>query len=435
MSTVHPTMLHVGLVAAPTIKITLNGEFRDTQGVSYTGELTLAREDVGLTLTPTTPECSFTVHDMRIGIGFHWDSLRSLTFEGALRVIAEGDEDIRLINDIDIERYLCSVISSEMSADASDALLRAHTVISRSWVLAQTVHRQAVRDESATQNSASGEIIKWWDREDHADFDVCADDHCQRYQGITAAHQPRVVAAVADTAGLVLADTASQLIDARFSKCCGGATETFDTCWSEHEHHECLQAFGDSPSRRIPDLTDEAEAERWIDGRPDAFCARATPEVLVQVLNDYDRSTTDYYRWEVVWTGEALSENIHRRLPEANIGRVKRLKPLQRGASSRISKLLIEGSEGSVVIGKELLIRKVLSDTHLYSSAFTVSYEDEDADGYPAKIILRGAGWGHGVGLCQIGAAVMGEEGYTWREILTHYFPGSQLLQVTSLQS
>ncbi|MCM1336346.1 MAG: SpoIID/LytB domain-containing protein [Candidatus Amulumruptor caecigallinarius] len=424
--------LHVGLMAAPEIAVTLHGEYADAAGRTRSGELTLSRADVGLTLTPRRPDATFTVRGMRIGIGYHWDSRRDLSFEGTLRVITEGHDEIRLVNDIDVERYLCSVITSEMSADASGALLRAHAVISRSWVMAQTLHRAAVRHDDelmGLREDADGdpEIIRWWDREDHEGFDVCADDHCQRYQGVTDAHRPEVEAAVADTAGLVLTDPQGALVDARFSKCCGGVTEEFGTCWSPRESHECLRAFGDNSSRRLPPLATEAEVRQWVTSRPAAFCAEATPATMRQVLRDYDQSTRDFYRWVVEYSGDQLAAIVSDRLPEVAIGRIRELRPLERGASGRISRLRIIGSEGSVTVGKELMVRRVLSPTHLYSSAFVVDHLEPDADRYPTRFVLRGAGWGHGVGLCQIGAAVMGERGYGWRDILEHYFPGSFL--------
>lgn len=430
--------LDVGLMAAPEIRVTLHGDYAASNGTRRSGDITLTRRDIGLELTGAAPGASFTVHAMRIGIGYHWDSRRDLTFEGALRVIAEGTECIRLVNVIDVERYLCSVISSEMSADASGALLRAHAVISRSWVLAQTHHRAAVRAEgeaAEVTKSADGipEIIRWWDREDHDAFDVCADDHCQRYQGITDAHRPAVTAAVAHTAGIVLTDSRGELVDARFSKCCGGITEEFGTCWSHNEAHECLRAFGDSASRALPPLRNEADVRRWVTTRPAAFCAEATDVTLRQVLKDYDQATRDFYRWTVTYSADELADLVARRLTEVSVGRIRRLVPLERGASGRISRLRIEGSAGSVIIGKELLIRRTLSESHLYSSAFTVDHLDPDSDGYPQRFVIHGAGWGHGVGLCQIGAAVMGERGYGWRDILEHYFPGSSLTDVTAL--
>ena len=424
--------LRVGLLCAPTITMEFHGGYTDPDGIPVDGTLTFDSRDAGRRFSALTPESYALVHDVVIGIGFHWEQKLDLSYPGSFELLPEGSGNLRLVNTVSIEEYLCSVISSEMSATASPALLEAHAIISRSWVLAQILSHKSVKTcngrTEATGNSH--EIIRWWDREDHDTFDVCADDHCQRYQGLSQARNPRVIEAISATRGMVLADSRGTLVDARFSKCCGGATELFGTCWSEHEHHECLQAFADSPyPDRLPDLHTEAQAEQWIESRPDAFCANPTPEILRQVLKDYDQLTADFYRWSVTWDADMLSENIHRRLPEARIGRIKALKPLKRGASGRIERLHLIGAEGDVVIGKELLIRKVLSESHLYSSAFTVHYEGVDGDGFPSRIILHGAGWGHGVGLCQIGAAVMGERGYTSAEILAHYFPGGRLVE------
>lgn len=430
--------LRVGLLCAPTITVEFHGGYTDSDGHPADGIMTFDRNDVGRRFSATTTQSYATVHDVVIGIGFHWEQKLDLSYSGDFELLAEGDTNLRIVNIVSIEEYLCSVISSEMSATASHALLEAHAIISRSWVLAQIKSHTSVGTccgMSATTHAADPqEIIRWWDREDHDTFDVCADDHCQRYQGLSQARNPRVVDAIEATRGMVLTDSNVTLVDARFSKCCGGATELFGTCWNEHEHHECLKAFADSPHPdNLPDLCNETEAAKWIESRPDAFCANPTPEILSQVLKDYDQLTADFYRWTVTWDAESLSENIRRRLPEASIGRIRRIEPLKRGTSGRIERLRLIGSDGEAVIGKELLIRKVLSESHLYSSAFTVHYEDMDADGYPSRIILHGAGWGHGVGLCQIGAAVMGEQGYTSAQILSHYFPGSNLTKASEI--
>ena len=439
ISTSSDLTLRVGLLCAPAITIEFHGGYTDDYGRSIDGTVTFDRRDAGRRFRCTTAESYATVRDVVIGIGFHWEQRIDLSYPGDFELIAEGDGNLRLINTVSIEEYLCSVISSEMSADASPALLEAHAVISRSWVIAQILaHKHPGscrcnpnRPESAAEKS---EIIRWWDRQDHDTFDVCADDHCQRYQGLSQAHNPRVVEAIAATRGLVLTDSKGTLVDARFSKCCGGATELFGTCWSEQEHHECLQALADSPHpERLPDLRGAAEAARWIESRPAAFCSNPSAATLRQVLKGYDQQTTDFYRWTVTWDAEKLSENIRLRLPEARIGRIRSLTAVKRGTSGRIERLRLTGSDGEVVIGKELLIRKVLSESHLYSSAFTVRYDGFDADGYPSRIILHGAGWGHGVGLCQIGAAVMGEQGYSSAQILAHYFPGAKLTSATEI--
>lgn len=431
--------LRVGILSQPTITVDFHGGYTDSKERPVSGSVTLTCKDAGRQFIASHPESYATIHGVVIGIGFHWEQRVDLSYPGDFEIIAESDSGIRIINIVSIEEYLCSVISSEMSATASPALLEAHAIISRSWVIAQILAHKSAHtspDTNVEQPENGTEIIRWWDREDHDTFDVCADDHCQRYQGLSQARNPRVVEAINKTRGLVLTDSHGNLVDARFSKCCGGATELFGTCWSSHEHHECLQALSDSPTPMlIPDLRNETNAEAWIASRPDAFCANPTPEILKQILKDYDQQTRDFYRWTVAWDAEALSDNICKRLPEANIGRIKRLTALRRGTSGRIELLRITGSDGEAVIGKELLIRKVLSDSHLYSSAFTVHYEDMDADGYPSRIILHGAGWGHGVGLCQIGAAVMGERGYSSARILAHYFPGSALTSATDVCS
>ncbi len=370
----------------------------------------------------------FTLHGVTIGIDFHWQQKRDLTFAGSLK-LKHTSEGVVAINRVGVEEYLRSVISSEMSAEASPELLKAHAVISRSWLLAQMEARAAGGRADKPQASAGDrELIRWWDREDHTLFDVCADDHCQRYQGVTNACRQAVVDAVDATRGMVLTDDLGNLCDARFSKCCGGAMEEFGACWSSDERHPYLQALRDTAqAAALPDLRREDEAAGWIGSRPDAFCARATERTLRQVLNDYDQATRDFYRWKVTYSRDELSALVARKLPEFSLGEIIELHPVERGRSGRIVRLLIKGTSGEAVIGKELMIRRTLSETHLYSSAFVVEPHEADASGLPAGFTIRGAGWGHGVGLCQIGAAVMGEEGYGFRDILAHYFPGSEI--------
>ncbi len=313
-----------------------------------------------------------------------------------------------------------------MSANASKELLKAHAVISRSWLLAQieknfnlngsvTSYKSCYRDNKT--------LIRWYDREDHDLFDVCADDHCQRYQGITRASNPIVGEVIKETCGEILMDN-DTICDARFSKCCGGVTEKFENCW-EPVPHSYLTALRDDEAPSYPDLTDEREAEQWIRTSPEAFCNTADKEILSQVLNHYDQETTDFYRWKVEYTQEELSGLILRKTG-MDFGPIIDLIPLERGSSGRITKLKILGVRRSFTIGKELEIRRTLSETHLYSSAFVVDKKDIRLD-IPSRFILTGAGWGHGVGLCQIGAAVMGAKGYSYRKILTHYFPGASI--------
>ena len=382
---------------------------------------------------PMDDNCSFTLHGVTIGVSFHWRRKEDQTFKGTLKFIVENGK-LTAINIVPVEDYLTSVISSEMSAKASLELLKAHAVISRSWLLAQIQHKPAESSKadsvmSDLQPSLGGgdndENIRWWDRDDHVNYDVCADDHCQRYQGITRASTPAVEQAIAQTWGEVLMH-GGQLCDARFSKSCGGVLEEFENCWQDH-HHDYLVARRDGDNEQdFPDLTREDTAAEWILSSPTAFCNTHDPEILSQVLNDYDQETTDFYRWRIEYTQEQLSDLIARRTG-VDYGRIRDLQPVARGTSGRLYKMRIVGEKRSQIIGKELAIRYALSETALYSSAFVVERHDISADGYPAKFVLRGAGWGHGVGLCQIGAAVMGAKGYDYKQILLHYFVGAQI--------
>ena len=419
----------------PMLDVVFNGEYR-VGGAACTGEhhMTCADGQVlwngqrygELLFEPVDADAaSFTLKAVTIGVSFHWRRKEDQTFRGSLKLIVEDDK-ITAINILPIEDYLLSVISSEMSATASLELLKAHAVISRSWLLAQ------IRKTPDTANSATeierrtvGEQIRWWDRDDHKNFDVCADDHCQRYQGITRASTETVRRAIDATWGQVLMSD-GELCDARFSKSCGGVFEEFENCWEDH-HHSYLVARRDGEDEMdFPDLTREAAAEEWILSSPRAFCNTTDKEILSQVLNDYDQETTDFYRWKVEYGQDELSELIRRRTG-VDYGRIRDLQPVARGTSGRLYKMKIVGEKQSLVIGKELAIRDALSESALYSSAFVVEKHDADAEGYPAKFVIRGAGWGHGVGLCQIGAAVMGAKGYDYKQILLHYFVGATI--------
>jgi SpoIID/LytB domain protein len=371
---------------------------------------------------------SFKLLGVTIGIGFHWQKQEDQLFSGGLRLVVSGDS-ILAINVLPVEDYLVSVISSEMNATSSLEMLKAHAVISRSWLLAQMEKEKSLREAGSGYQSVqqeANERIVWYDREDHIEFDVCADDHCQRYQGITRASTPQAAAAVNQTAGEVL-QYAGRLCDTRFSKCCGGVTELFENTW-EPVHHPYLQRIYDHAAElpeAVADLTGEEAARNWIMTQPEAYCNTSDKSVLEQVLNDYDQTTRDFYRWTVRYTAEELGELIRSRM-DFDFGTIRDLIPIQRGVSGRIIRLKIIGSAKTMIIGKELEIRKALSKTHLYSSAFVV---DRIQEGGTTSFMLHGAGWGHGVGLCQIGAAVMGAKGYTYREILLHYFRGAELVK------
>ena len=377
-----------------------------------------------LCFEPQSHDCRFVLHDVVIGVGFHWQRKEDQVFEGELCFIVE-DGEVRAINRLFVEDYLVSVISSEMSATSSLEFLKAHTIISRSWLYAQLDRCVSVA-ESCLGYENEEEVVRWYAREDHSNFDFCADDHCQRYQGVTRALNPNVALAVEATRDVVLKYD-GKVCDARFSKCCGGVTERFSACWEDVDF-DYLRAFRDcADGLLLPQLTTEEGARAWIESVPDSFCSTDDKAVLSQILNGYDRETNDFYRWKVVYSQSELSALVAER-SGIDFGTIEDLLPVERGASGRITKLKIVGSEATRSVGKELEIRRWLSRSHLYSSAFVVDKE-MDASG-DVRFVLKGAGWGHGVGLCQIGAAMMGEKGYTCEQILSFYYPGAMLEKV-----
>ncbi len=374
---------------------------------------------------------SFRLKGVLIGKQFHWQKKENQVFLGSLKLIIE-DGQITAINVIPVEYYLESVISSEMNATSSPELLKAHSIISRSWLLAQMEKRKGI--DSSDQNYESiietdDELIKWYDREDHTLFDVCADDHCQRYQGITRMYAHNAQDAVEKTRGIVLRYN-DQICDTRFSKSCGGISESFENVWEpiEHPYLKSIVDYKFENESYDLDLREERSAEKWIRDDPHAFCNTSDEKILSQVLVDYDRETTDFYRWKVEYTQSELAELIISK-SGFDFGDIVDLVPIERGYSGRLIKLKIIGTKKILIIGKELEIRKVLSKNHLYSSAIVIDKRDV-VDGIPQTFILTGAGWGHGVGLCQIGAAVMGEMGFSFDEILLHYFKGATIKKI-----
>ena len=373
-------------------------------------------------------EASFELNDVTIGIHFHWERKEDQQFKGSLKIIME-DKKLTAINILPLEDYLVSVISSEMNATSSLELLKAHAITSRSWLLAQIEKGQKMKDsetEFLAISETPVELIRWYDREDHLNFNVCADDHCQRYQGITRQSTPLVEQAIEETRGMLLME-GETVCDARYSKSCGGITETFENVW-EPKVHPYLQSVVDNPF--LPDgfdadLTNEEAAEKWIRNTPDAYCNTNEKEILTQVLNDYDQETKDFYRWKVIHQQADLAELIARKSGK-DFGAIMDLVPVERGKSGRLTKLKIVGSKLTLTIGKELEIRKTLSESHLYSSAFVVDKQNI-INNIPGEFTLTGAGWGHGVGLCQIGAAMMGAKGFKYDEILMHYFRGAKI--------
>ena len=383
-----------------------------------------------LLFEPNDTQSSFTLEDVTIGVNFHWERKEAQTFLGKLRFIVENN-NICAINELPVETYLISVISSEMRATSSLELLKAHAVISRSWLLAQMEQRKAENNNAVKQPSlfkTDNEIVRWYDREDHKHFDVCADDHCQRYQGITKAANKHVVEAIKQTAGEILTSR-GKICDARYSKCCGGAVEEFQYCW-ENIRKPYLQALPDTmpDTTSLPNLTNEAVARQWILSSPNAFCNTTDQKVLFQVLNDFDQETTDFYRWIQIYSQAEVKQLLEEKLA-MQFGDIIDLIPMERGKSGRIYRLKIIGTQRTLIIGKELEIRRALSKSHLYSSAFVVEKVDIK-DGVPQQFIIKGAGWGHGVGLCQIGAAMMGVQGYRYDEILLHYYKSAEITKV-----
>lgn len=419
------TGFHYNSVMLPqgSYHIELKGNKFILQGAGF---FTITEENI--LLLPMFRTNSFLLQNVTIGMHFHWEQMEDLRFTGGLKFIREEDK-IRVINTIHLEDYLRSVISSEMSANSSPELLKAHAVISRSWLLAQMEKNKSLEKTGVINKSETitdTEVIRWYDREDHEHFDVCADDHCQRYHGITRIISARAMEATEETSGMVLT-AGSSICDARYSKCCGGITESFESNW-EPQPKTYLQPIADAlPLGSFPttDLRQENEAAKWINSQPESFCNTSEMHILRQVLPNFDQKTTDFFRWTVRYSQEELSALLSVR-SGYDFGQILRLEAMERGFSGRITRMRIIGTHHTLIVGKELEIRKWLSSTHLYSSAFVVEYEDI-TNGIPGKFLLHGAGWGHGTGLCQIGAAVMGEKGYPFEKILSHYFHGTSL--------
>ena len=434
--------IEVGIVACEELQFVLAGPFEYNNTPFYGGEFNatvknnqiVIKNKLGsekkagsMHISPVGSNSFFELKSVTIGVNFHWEQQENQRFRGILKLVPDGGK-VRAINLIDLEEYLKSVISSEMSETGSLNLLKAHAVISRSWLLAQIEKPKLLRANDDIYHNSSEteeEIIRWYDRKDHHNFDVCADDHCQRYHGITKMQTGKAIQAVEETFGEVLM-FGEKICDARYSKCCGGVTENFENVWSPVQH-EYLSKVVDSKeihSNFNMDLKDEANAENWIRNSPTAFCNTAGKNIL-EVLSGFDRATTDFFRWKIEYSQSEIAELLKTR-SGIDFGEIISLKPVERGTSGRIIKLKIIGTKQTLVVGKELEIRKWLSKSHLYSSAFVVDCLEIE-NGIPQKFVLTGAGWGHGVGLCQIGAAIMGEEGYSYSEILSHYFKGAEL--------
>lgn len=441
-------VVSVAILNDDKIKFELHGDFKlsGTERMCngkfvaqlVNGKITLSHNGETLEINPydafvpQDPEDnSIVVRDVLIGIDFHWEQRKTQRYKGSLKFVVENNK-LTAINELHIEDYLISVISSEMSATGSIELLKAHAIISRSWLISQIERRQSTEKETPKEDYLSKsdtEIIKWYDREDHTLYDVCADDHCQRYQGITKLFAHNAQDAVEQTRGMVLTYD-GKICDARFSKSCGGISEAFEFVWEpvEHPYLKPVIDYKYSPDEFDTDLRIEENAERWIRNSPPAFCNTTDERALNNFLVDYDRETRDFYRWQVTYTQEELAEIIKQK-SGIDFGQILKFEPVERGYSGRLVKLKIVGTKREMIIGKELEIRKYLSPTHLYSSAIVFD-EHEKIDGVPRAFTIIGAGWGHGVGLCQIGAAVMSDQGYMFDEILAHYFVNSKITKL-----
>jgi len=441
--------LNVGILTDNKIKFELYGDFstvpyaKTLSGV-FSAELVNNKivckgtdikleADEEIIFEPSDPVSeSFLIRDVIIGVKFHWERKEKQRFNYFLKIIKNGNQ-LTTINYLPVESYLTSVISSEMSARCSINLLRSQAVVARSWLLAQLQNKEKekVKDPSLKPVITDEERITWYDREAHTLFDVCADDHCQRFQGVSKVTTETAFNAIKDTRGIVLV-SGDEICDTRYSKSCGGISESYENVW-EPVKFNYLQPVVDykyEPENLNLDLTKEENAVKWIKANPPAFCNTSDPKILNQILLDYDQETKDFYRWKVEYSQTELSNLIKEKL-DMDFGEIVDLIPVERGYSARLIKLKIVGTKKSLIIGKELEIRRVLSPSHLYSSAFYVEKENLK-DGIPQKFILRGAGWGHGVGLCQIGAAVMAEQGYQFDEILIHYFPNAKIKRIYS---
>jgi peptidoglycan hydrolase-like amidase len=373
------------------------------------------------------PDATFTLCDVTIGVRFHWEQQEEQTFSGNLVLQAAGEGKLTAINELPLEEYLASVVSSEMSGEAPAEFLKAHAVASRSWLVAMIRRKGEVAGGDRGPEGAirrEGEVVRWYDREDHDRFDVCADDHCQRYQGMNRLAAGRAAGAVRATRGVLLVRD-GEVCDARYHKACGGMTEDYATCWEEKEV-PYLSHVSDA-ARPIAPVRTEGDAEQWILSCPDVYCHARHPDLLKKILPSYDRETADFFRWQVSYAREEL-EGILAAKSGIDFGILQNITPLERGPSGRIRRLRIEGSKATVIVGKELEIRRWLSPSHLMSSALIISVA-RGPSGVPARFNLYGAGWGHGVGLCQIGAAAMAEKGFDAEEILRHYFRGAALVK------
>jgi len=437
-------VIHVGIMdEQPVIEGSLNGEY-DMDGLGPLSGKFITKASSGTIILfdgagreitralevsfKARGDACFTLFGVTIGNRFHWERKEDQTFQRDLVLKARENGTMVAINVIPLEDYLKSVISSEMSGDAPHEFLMAHAILSRSWLLAALKRKRRPDKPSfhpSKDTECGNELVRWYEQEDHDIYDVCADDHCQRYQGITKIVSSRAGDAVLQTRGQVLTHR-DEICDARYSKACGGLTEEFATAW-ETRHVPYLTSVSDAPAVHNPIRTEE-EAVRWITSEPEAYCNTRDDGILNSILPGFDRETETFFRWKVEYERTELEEII-RSKSGFDFGTLREVRPLSRGPSGRIFRLSITGSKKNMVVGKELEIRRWLSRSHLYSSAFVVSTKYNRHDEVE-RFVFHGAGWGHGVGLCQIGAAMMAHKGFKAGEILKHYFPVTRIQKI-----
>ncbi len=351
------------------------------------------REATRVSCVPRRQDSPFYLHDIPIGRGFHWERHERLSYRGELHLFASRGDGLTAMNRIPLETYIRSTVFSEMGPDLPDAFLAAQAVAARSTVLA-TANRHH-RGEG---------------------FHLCNDDHCQCYQGVL--REPQVISpALGETEGEILVSN-GRPVDARYAKCCGGVSETYEAVWGGEGHPYFIsRPCGEFETA---DLTQEQNMQEFLSQRAPAFCndeLHAYPERWRE---------ESYFRWQREYNASELQTLIEAKVG-IEVGTVRELRPIKRGASGRILILEIVGSKQTLRIYRELEIRRVLFLSHLPSSCFIVETEGKGPD----KFRLIGAGWGHGVGLCQLGAAAMAHKGRSKQRILEHYYPETKLFSIT----
>lgn len=349
-----------------------------------------------------------TLKSVIAGRGFHWAKHIEVKLAFKLEFsVREGS--LLVINEMPIEEYLACVATSEMSAECPESYIEAQTIVARSWMLANVEQKHT-----------------------YLGFDVCNDDCCQRFQGVNNL-TPHSKKAADNTRGQVLLYE-NEIVDARYSKSCGGVMEKFENLW-ENSPKDYMQNKSDSHNEFNVDLTKESELKTWVNTVPKSFCSPhyIKEEELHKYLGHVDEQSK-YFRWKVETTQEELVENIKDKL-DIDICFVLLLIPIKRAGSGRILELEISyldsnNIKNTLIIYKDYEVRRVLHKMFLYSSAMTIDAINENDSKYPTKFVLNGAGWGHGAGLCQIGGIGMSLAGYRTDEIVKHYYPGAELSKI-----